>query len=44
MPSGLPMAIASCPTLAADESPIGAVGSPVASTFTIARSVSVSIP
>ena len=44
VPSGLPMAIASWPTFAVDEFPIGAVGSPVASTFTIARSVNVSIP
>jgi hypothetical protein len=44
VPSGLPIAIASWPTLAVDESPIGAVGSPVASILTIARSVSVSIP
>ena len=44
VPSGLPIAIASWPTLAVDESPIGAVGRPVASIFTIARSVSVSMP
>ena len=44
VPSGLPMAIASSPTLAAAESPIGAVGRSVASTFTMARSVSVSMP
>ena len=44
VPSGLPMAIASWPTLAVEESPMGAVGRPVASIFTMARSVSVSIP
>ena len=44
VPSGLPIAMAICPTLAADESPTGAAGRPVASTLTIARSVRVSIP
>ena len=43
-PSGLPMAIACWPTWIVDESPIGAVGRPVASTLTMARSVSVSMP
>ena len=43
-PSGLPMAIACWPTWIDDESPIGAVGRPVASTLTMARSVSVSMP
>ena len=43
-PSGLPMAMACWPTWIVDESPIGAVGSPVASTLTMARSVSVSMP
>ena len=44
VPSGLPMAIACWPTWIVDESPIGAVGRPVASTLTMARSVSVSMP
>ena len=44
VPSGLPIAIASWPTLTLDESPNVATGSPVASTFTIARSESVSTP
>ena len=43
-PSGSPTAIAVSPSLSADESPSVAVGSPVASIFTIARSVSVSVP
>ena len=43
-PRGLPMAIASWPTSIVDESPIGAVGRSLPLTFTIARSVSVSIP
>ena len=43
-PSGLPMAMACWPTWMVDESPIGAVGRPVASTLTMARSVSVSTP
>ena len=43
-PSGLPMANACCPTWTVDESPIGAVGRPVASTLTMARSVRVSMP
>ena len=43
-PSGLPMAIACWPTWIVEESPIGAVGRPVASTLTMARSVSVSTP
>ena len=38
-PSGSPMAMASWPTLNADESPSSAVGRPVASTLTNARSV-----
>ena len=44
VPSGLPMAIASWPTWMEAESPIGAVGRPVASTLTMARSVRVSMP
>ncbi len=44
VPSGLPMAIASCPGWSDDESPNLAVGNPVALTFTMARSVSVSVP
>ena len=44
VPSGLPMAIACWPTWIVDESPIGAVGRPVASTLTMARSVRVSMP
>ena len=44
MPSGLPTAITSWPTLSPSLLPIGATGRPVWSTFTIARSVSVSIP
>ena len=44
VPSGLPMAIASWPTWIDAESPIGAVGRPVSSTLTIARSVRVSMP
>ena len=44
VPSGLPMAIACWPTWIVDESPMGAVGRPVASTLTIARSVRVSMP
>jgi hypothetical protein len=44
VPSGLPMAMACWTTWIEDESPIGAVGSPVASTLTMARSVSVSMP
>jgi hypothetical protein len=44
VPSGLPMAMACWPTWMLDESPIGAVGRPVASTLTIARSVRVSMP
>ena len=38
------MAMASWPTFAVEESPMGAVGRPVASTLTMARSVRVSIP
>ena len=41
---GLPIAIASWPTLRSLELPIGAAGRPVASTLTMARSVRVSIP
>ncbi len=44
VPSGLPMAIASCPSWRSSLEPSGATGSPVASIFTIARSVSVSMP
>ena len=44
VPSGLPMATASWPTLSASDSPIAAVGRPVASILTIARSVRVSMP
>ena len=44
VPSGLPMATTSWPTLSASDSPMAAVGRPVASTLTIARSVSVSMP
>ena len=44
VPSGLPMAIASWPTLRASESPIVATGRSFASIFTMARSVSVSMP
>ena len=44
VPSGLPMAMASWPTWIDDESPIGAVGRPVSSTLTMARSVRVSMP
>ena len=44
VPSGLPMAMACWPTWIDAESPIGAVGRPVASTLTMARSVSVSMP
>ena len=44
VPSGLPMATTSWPTLSASDSPIAAVGRPVASTLTIARSVRVSMP
>ena len=44
VPSGLPMATTSWPTLSADESPIAAAGRPVASILTIARSVRVSTP
>ena len=44
VPSGLPMAIACWPTWIVDESPMGAVGRPVASTLTMARSVRVSMP
>ena len=44
VPSGLPIAIACWPTWTVDESPIGAVGRPVALTLTIARSVRVSMP
>jgi hypothetical protein len=43
-PSGLPMAMACWPTWIVDESPIGAVGRPVAFTLTMARSVRVSTP
>src|SRR2546427_772755 len=43
VPSGEPIAIASWPTLMSADRPIGAEGSPVASTLTIARSVSVSL-
>ena len=43
-PSGLPMAIASCPSFRAPLSPSGMVGRPVASTLTMARSVRVSMP
>jgi len=43
-PSGLPIAMAVCPTWTAEESPSVAAGSPVASTFTIAKSVRVSTP
>jgi hypothetical protein len=44
VPSGLPIATTSSPTLSASESPIVAAVRPVASIFTMARSVSVSIP
>ena len=44
VPSGLPMATASCPGLSVDESPSLATGRSVASTLTMARSVSVSMP
>ncbi len=44
VPSGEPMAIASWPTLMSAERPIGAEGSPVASTLTIARPVRGSMP
>ena len=44
VPSGLPIATTSSPTLSASESPSVAAGSPVASIFTIARSVRVSMP
>jgi hypothetical protein len=44
VPSGLPIAMACWPTWMFDESPIGAVGRPVASILTIARSVRVSMP
>ena len=44
VPSGLPMATTSWPTLRPSEWPIGAVGRPVWSIFTIARSVRVSMP
>src|SRR5450759_1588030 len=43
-PSGSPTAITVCPTWRVDESPSVAVGSPVAAIFTIARSVSGSVP
>jgi hypothetical protein len=44
VPSGEPMAIASWPTSMSADLPIGAAGRPDASTLTIARSVSVSMP
>jgi hypothetical protein len=44
VPSGLPMAIASWPCSRLALEPMGAVGRPEASIFTMARSVSVSIP
>ncbi len=44
VPSGLPMAMACWPTWMDAESPIGAVGRPVASILTMARSVRVSMP
>ena len=44
VPSGLPIATASSPTLSPSESPIVAAGRSVASTFMIARSVRVSMP
>ena len=44
VPSGLPIATTSWPTLSASDSPSAAVGRPVASTLTIARSVRVSMP
>jgi len=44
VPRGLPIAMTSWPTLSASDSPIAAVGRPVASTLTMARSVRVSIP
>jgi hypothetical protein len=44
VPSGEPIAIASWPTLMSADRPIGATGRFVASTLTMARSVSVSMP
>ena len=44
VPSGLPMANACWPTWTVELSPIAAVGRPVASTLTMARSVRVSTP
>src|SRR3954468_21070566 len=44
VPSGLPIATTSWPTLSASDSPMAADGRPVASTLTMARSVSVSMP
>ena len=44
VPSGLPIAMTSWPTFNASDTPSAAVARPVASTFTIARSVRVSMP
>jgi len=44
VPSGLPIATTSWPTFSSSELPSVAAGRPVASTLTIARSVSESIP
>ena len=43
-PSGLPMAIASCPGLSSELEPMETVGRPLLSTLMMARSVSGSIP